>query len=574
MKRSIKTKLSLGVGLQFLFIVVSALVGVVFVNMLTVDTRNILSENYNTLQYTHAIAVAIDDQAHPELAVRYFHENLEKQRKNVTEIGEQALTDQLAQDFTAFEANPHDQAVQLRIRNNLNAITKINMDAIAHKSEIALGTAKSANIVIGTVGTASFVFAFILLLNLPNIIADPIKEFVASTKEIAKKNYAWRINELRKDEFGELAKSFNAMAKELQAFESSNVAQMMFEKKRMETLINQMHNPVIGLNQLRIILFANTAALRILNMQADDLIGKPADEVAQGHDLLRALIAPLDASNGKQPPLKIQADEKESYFEKEIVQVTVHSVDNTKEKYIGDVIILQNITPYKELDAAKNNFIATVSHEFKTPISSIKMSLQLLQNAQIGSLNEEQTSLVAGIKDDADRLLKITSELLDLTQVESGQIHLNVHPVEIQEIVQYALNATRVQIEQKHIRLEMALPARLPQVLADSEKTAWVLTNLISNAIRYSYAHASVFLQAEATENRIKISVKDTGQGIALQYQPRVFERYFRVPDTLQEGSGLGLAISKEFIEAQGGRIGMDSALGEGSTFWIELVRA
>jgi NtrC-family two-component system sensor histidine kinase KinB len=574
MKRSIKTKLSLGVGLQFLFIVVSALVGVVFVNMLTVDTRNILSENYNTLQYTHAIAVAIDDQAHPELAVRYFHENLEKQRKNVTEIGEQALTDQLAQDFTAFEANPHDQAVLLRIRNNLNAITKINMDAIALKSEIALGTAKSANIVIGTVGTASFVFAFILLLNLPNIIADPIKEFVASTKEIAKKNYAWRINELRKDEFGELAKSFNAMAKELQAFESSNVAQMMFEKKRMETLINQMHNPVIGLNQLRIILFANTAALRILNMQADDLIGKPADEVAQGHELLHALMAPLDAANGKQSPLKIQAGEKESYFEKEIVQVTVHSVDNTKEKYIGDVIILQNITPYKELDAAKNNFIATVSHEFKTPISSIKMSLQLLQNAQIGSLNEEQTSLVAGIKDDADRLLKITSELLDLTQVESGQIHLNVHPVEIQEIVQYALNATRVQIEQKHIRLEMALPARLPQVLADSEKTAWVLTNLISNAIRYSHAHASVFLLAEATENRIKISVKDTGQGIALQYQPRVFERYFRVPDTLQEGSGLGLAISKEFIEAQGGRIGLDSALGEGSTFWIELVRA
>jgi NtrC-family two-component system sensor histidine kinase KinB len=517
---------------------------------------------------------AIDTQQDPDSAKTIFRENLKKQQANITEVGEGKLTEALAGYFQIYEAHPADSANLRHIRQNLHAIVQMNMGAIETKSQVALQSAKSANIVIGTVGTVSFIFAFILLLNLPNIIADPIREFVASTKEIAMKNYGWRMNELRNDEFGELAKSFNSMSTKLESYESSNVAQMLFEKRRMETLINQMHNPVIGLNQLKIILFANTAALNVLNLRSEDLIGKSAEEAAAKNDLLRTLIAPQSVVNkeAKQPLLKIYANDKESYFEKEVVQVTVQSSDHAKEKYIGDVIILQNITPYKELDAAKTNFIATISHEFKTPISAMKMSLQLLQNARIGTLNEEQSTLVASIQDDADRLLKITSELLDFTQVESGQIQLNIRPVRIQEIIDYAVNATRVQAEQKQVSIQLDLAEQLPLVFADNEKTAWVLTNLISNAIRYSYEFTSVKLTAKVVEQHLRLEVTDTGQGIAPQYQAKVFERYFRVPGTLQEGTGLGLAISKEFIEAQGGQIGMQSELGVGSTFWIELM--
>ncbi|HEX2900492.1 MAG TPA: histidine kinase dimerization/phospho-acceptor domain-containing protein, partial [Bacteroidia bacterium] len=409
MKISIKAKLSLGVGFQFILIVVSLVVGMVAMNLLMADTRNILRDNYKTLEYCQRIREALDDVQHPMHVVKVFKENLEKQRTNVTEPGEAALTNALAQDFKAFEANPADPAIQLRIRSGLNAITTMNMDAIQKKSIVAEQTANTVNVVMGTVGTLSFVFALILMINLPHSIANPIKEFVASTKEIARKNYAWRIDALRNDEFGELAQSLNSMAAKLESYESSNVAQMLFEKKRMETLVNQMNNPVIGLNQLKIILFANTAALKVLDMQPDDLIGKSADELARHHGLLQAVISPrpLEASTDKREPLRISANGKESFFEKEIVEVTVPAADNAKEKYIGDVIILQNITSHKELDAAKTNFIATVSHEFKTPISAIKMSLQLLQNAKIGDLNEEQAALVASMKDDADRLLKI-----------------------------------------------------------------------------------------------------------------------------------------------------------------------
>ena len=235
------------------------------------------------------------------------------------------------------------------------------------------------------------------------------------------------------------------------------------------------------------------------------------------------------------------------------------------------MILLQNITPFKELDFAKTNFIATVSHELKTPISSIQMSLQLLQNKQIGTINEEQQNLIESIQDDAGRLLKITGELLNMTQVESGNIQIAVLPSDAKEILEYAINANHTSAEQKQIKLEINVPGSLPKVSADKEKTAWVLTNLISNAIRYSYENSTVQLSISSSNNKIIFSVKDTGQGIAPQYKDKIFDRYFRVPGTKKEGTGLGLSISKEFIEAQGGQINVESDFGTGSTFSVVL---
>jgi signal transduction histidine kinase len=241
---------------------------------------------------------------------------------------------------------------------------------------------------------------------------------------------------------------------------------------------------------------------------------------------------------------------------------------------IGHFILLRNVTEFKEMDFAKTNFIATVSHEFKTPISSIKLSLQLLENEGIGKLNEEQKNLVESIKDDANRLLKITGELLNMTQVESGNIQLSILPSDAKEILLYAINATKTQAEQKQIRFELNCPDNISKVHADSEKTAWVLTNLISNAIRYSYDNSTIYLSIKQDADQVQISVKDTGQGIAPQYRDKIFDRYFRVPGTKKEGTGLGLSISKEFIEAQGGQISVDSEFGAGSTFTLILNKA
>jgi two-component system, NtrC family, sensor histidine kinase KinB len=324
------------------------------------------------------------------------------------------------------------------------------------------------------------------------------------------------------------------------------------------------------------ILFMNGVALKITGLKAEDTIGKQIQDVAVNNDLIRLLIQDLfaatnEAVNTKHEPIKIYADNKESYFEKQVIPINITPTGEKEEKFIGNVILLQNITPFKELDFAKTNFIATVSHELKTPISSIKMSLQLLENEQIGEVNEEQKNLLSSIKDDANRLLKITGELLNMTQVESGHIQMAVTATDVKEILNYAVNANKAAAEQKNIKLEVALPGELPEVLADEEKTAWVLTNLISNAIRYSYDDAAVYITVKSNAGKIEFTVTDTGQGIPPQYKEKIFDRYFRVPGTKKEGTGLGLSISKEFIEAQGGTIQVESDFGAGSSFTIIL---
>ena len=202
------------------------------------------------------------------------------------------------------------------------------------------------------------------------------------------------------------------------------------------------------------------------------------------------------------------------------------------------------------------------------------MSLQLLENEKVGKLNDEQKNLLYSINDDVTRLLKITGELLDMSQVESGNIHLTILPTDSRDILDFALKATKTQAEQKYIKFSIDCPQSISKVQADQEKTTWVLTNLLSNGIRYSYDNATINIKISEADTFVNISVKDTGQGIAPQHKDKIFDRYYRVPGTKKEGTGLGLAISKEFIEAQGGQIMVESEFGAGSTFTLMLQKA
>jgi NtrC-family two-component system sensor histidine kinase KinB len=227
-------------------------------------------------------------------------------------------------------------------------------------------------------------------------------------------------------------------------------------------------------------------------------------------------------------------------------------------KSAGSVYVLKNITQFKELDEAKTNFIATVSHELKTPLSSIKMSLKLLKDERVGQMNQEQGELIENINEDSNRLLKITSELLDLSQAETGNLKLTFSVTKPEEIIQYAIDAVKFQAEQKSIQLELNCENNLPEVNADIQKTAWVMVNFLSNALRYSSEKSKVIIDAFQKGDFVQFSVKDFGKGIDEKYQKRLFDRYFQVPTDGQNksGSGLGLAISKDFIEAEQGKYG------------------
>jgi two-component system, OmpR family, sensor histidine kinase VicK len=566
---TIKNKLRAGFGFLFLLAFVCSGLSIYFLNRLSADSSVILKDNYETLVYVRNIGTAIDENS-GELnthQISAIEANLVKQEHNITEAGEQQLTDSLRSKYEQLKLGT-DPAKQSELRRQMRGlifnIMKLNMDAVNRKNTVAKATASNATLLVALIGAFLFVVAFSFIVNFPGYIANPIRELTERIKEISKRNYHQQLAFKSNDEFGELAEAFNTMTFKLDEYENSNLASILFEKKRIETIINSMHDAIIGLDERSFIIFVNEVACTLIGISELNLIGRYAPDIALENDLFRNLLV------SDQTKMKIYADNRESYYSKENLSVI------SKEKVIGNVIILKNVTEFQQLDEAKTNFIATISHELKTPISSIKMSLKLLEDDRIGPVNNEQKQLIANIDDDARRLLQITGELLDMAQVETGKLNLNFSTTHPKKIVDYAVKAVKFTAEQKQVTLNVDCDDTLPEVKADPDKTTWVLINLLSNAIKYSHERSSVDLKVKKLKgDDVEFSVTDHGQGIESKYLPRIFERYFKVPGASMEqtGTGLGLAIAKDFIEAQSGKIGVESELGEGSRFYFTLKR-
>ncbi|WP_404986028.1 ATP-binding protein [Chryseobacterium sp. M5] len=567
----IKTKLNAGVGLLFFMIIVLSTLGGWFIYQLKKDTQNILTDNYNTLQYSRNMLLSLEEIGKESFAIAEFQKNLDLQRQNITESGEREATKNILAHFSDLKNDKENLSLHSAIRKDIAELMQLNMNAIQIKSGIANTTAQNAIAVISIAGTLCFLIAFILMVNLPANISNPIRELTSSIHQIANQNYRERVQFESNSEFGELARSFNTMAEKLQEYSESRIDKILKGKKRIETLIDNMHDAVIGIDENRKVLFVNDEALKISGLKKENFVGKLIQDVAVSNDLVRDLIKEIinpDAEKNPSELLKIFVEGKENYFEKEILDINVIPTGENDSRFIGQVIMLRNITPFKELDLAKTRFIGTVSHEFKTPISSIQMGLQLLENEKIGSLNEEQQKLIKGIDEDTLRLLKITGELLNVAQLETGVSQLNIRPFKINEMLEEVIKTNRSAADKRQISMITDIDSGLDIINADQEKTLWVLNNIVSNAIRYSYEESTVTIKVENFDSdHVKFSVEDQGLGIDEQYLKHIFTRYFRVPGTKAEGTGLGLSISKEFIEAQRGSIAVESEVGKGSVF-------
>ena len=573
----IKTKLNLGIGFLFTLIILLAFLSIGQINSLSTASENIIKDNKETIGYTHHMLKALSEIDKNKEAFKHFEKYLLKQKSNITESGEEELTNKLSENFELLKSTPSNDTAFTNLQSSLLEIMNINLNAIELKNTIAGKTAQKSIFLISTLSFFCFIIALILLLKLPGNISNPIKELNRSIKQIAGNDYSQRVNLEGHSEFGELAVSFNTMANKLEEYNNSNIAKLLTEKKITETLINKIHYPIIGFDHVMKVNLVNDEFSKVSGMSHSDLIGSNILEIATENDLINQII--IDSSGKTAVSSNDEADSKihtningkDIYFEKEIQEISLNPQHGKKGYVMGYVVVLKNVTRYMELDLAKTNFIATVSHELKTPVSAIKFSLQLLENEKTGKLNQEQTELVKSCEEDANHLLKIISELLNLAQVETGNIQLNIMPARLPEILQYAINTSKSAAYQKNIVFEIELPSDLPEVIADKEKTAWVITNLISNAIRYSGENSKIEISALVLNKKVKLLIRDFGRGIETQYINRVFDRYFTVPGTKKEGSGLGLAISKEFIEAQGGEISVESQLGVGSVFSIVL---
>jgi len=563
MALKLKSKVALGVAFLFALLLLVGVISFFYFNQIGTDSNDVVKDNYKSVEYGRKMLDALNTwEKQRDSARLLFDSNLVAQENNITERGEKDVTAALRQDYNRFLQHDDSMSLQLAMQKNINRIIQLNLNAINEKNQASQQAVESAKKIISAIITLCLLIGFTFIVNFPGLIANPIIKLTEGIKAIANKNYSQRIHLERKDEFGDLARAFNDMAEQLDEYEHSNLAKIMFEKKRAETVINSMKDASIGIDKSGTVLFANEQALQLLNMKEADIVGQRKEEVQKRNDLFRFLTTEENSM-----PFKIVVNEKENFFTKENIEI------HQDKENVGHVIVLKNITPYKELDVAKTNFIATISHELKTPLASSDFSLRLLEDERIGTLTPEQKELVQSLKDDNQRLLRILSELLDMSQVESGKIRLTIQPVQVNDIISKALASVQNAAREKNIQIKQQIGEKLPDIQADPEKAVWIINNFLTNAIRYSAENDHILVKALLSDQQhVEIGVQDFGIGIEAGLQKKVFDRFFRVPGIREKkGTGLGLAISKDFADAMNGEIGVTSEPGRGSYFFCRF---
>ncbi|MBK6619900.1 MAG: HAMP domain-containing protein [Saprospirales bacterium] len=597
----LKLKLYLSLLLLFVIIVLLSGLGSYFLQKLAVDSRAIMQDNYQTLQYMQGLSAGLDrvvsilpnlkEQEDLDQDLDVALENcrgiIANQIENITEPGEKQLTSELQSEYgllqrqiEALRKRPVfdtglfvNQVLPqiVRVRTLSSAIFSMNEEALLQKNSKANKTAEDLVLYMALFGFSGVFFALAFILRIPIYFFKPLSSLNEGIKQIAAKNYRHQLDIASKDELGEIAASFNQMAQKLYHYNQSNYALLLAEKKRIDAVINQVHEGIIGIDDTNTVLFANLLACELLNMEESRLKGRQIQTLGEANDFIQSIATDLASGNLETKSMRVVQKGKEKLYSREIIPVFMQQPEEDRPVAIGFVVVLTDITSFSEKDYAKTQFIATISHELKTPIASIMMSLKLLKDGRTGALGEDQLELVDSIRDDSDRLLKIVGELLKMAQVETGNIQLDIQPLQPSHVVEMAVHALQQQAHAKGIRIVREMESD-QQVLGDADKVTWVMINFLSNAIRYAPESSEIVLSTIGQSgNRVRFSVRDSGPGIDPGFQEKLFEKYFKVPGSNQSGTGLGLAISKEFIKAMGGSIGVESEPGKGSEFYFLL---
>lgn len=560
MKLSIKYKIRLGTAFLFLLLLLSGGFSIYFLLKLKNDSKIILQDNYVSLEYCHHMQRQLDSIQLGIANTTAFNYYLQKEEANITEKGEQEAVENIRLSYGKLIKGDSSAANYSIIKSNIQSILTQNMIAIEKKNLQAEKTSENASTAILLIVGVTLLVGITFGYNFPAIVVTPIKKLLDAIGEISRKNYSHKIHLDSTDEFGQLAQAFNNMTARLEEFESSNLNKLMFEKARAEAVINSLKDASIGIDKNDTVLFANQQALQLLSLKKENVVGQKASTLSNKNDLFKFLI-----TNDSNSPFKIVVDGRENYYVKEVFDVA-------QEDNASKVIVVKNITSFKELDVAKTNFIATVSHELKTPLASSDFSIKLLEDNRIGKLSDEQKELVTQLKNDNQRMLRILSELLNMSQAEAGKIQLNIQEVNPTSIIHSSVEAVRNTAKEKSILIEQFASEHLPTLQADADKLGWVLNNFLTNAIKFSQTGSSIQIAVAKNAGSLSFSVSDNGPGIDKAFTGKIFERYYQIPGRSdKKGSGIGLAICKEFIEAMGGKIWVKSEAGKGSIFGFDL---
>jgi len=375
----------------------------------------------------------------------------------------------------------------------------------------------------------------------PPLNPEDILESVESSLRNARRVGDW----LRR----EVHRTTASLKKRVQSSES--------EHAQLEAVFNNIRDSVMILDQEKVVLLINPAMCRTFGINPKTVIGKPALEVV-GHPDLVALITAANSSDPYQS------------HEVNFPDGRIGNAQFTPIQNVGYALTMQDITYIKEVDRIRSEFVHAVSHDLRSPLTSVIGYTELVERA--GQLNESQREFLGRIKDSVRHITSLVNELLDLGSIEAG-IDTHREYVQLEGILRYTVDMLHGQIKSKRLKIQTEVAPKLPALRANPMRLRQVFDNVIGNAIKYSNANAEIQISLRAEGDQVILQVTDQGPGIPPEDQPHIFDKFYRGKNIGSNiaGSGLGLAIVKNIVESHQGRIWVESALGKGSSFFIVL---
>jgi len=480
----------------------------------------------------------------------------------VTEVG-RPIEERKAEYFSKV------QPLFQEIKDIAQDILLMNQSNMSEASNTARSLADTAH---RRMLTAIMVSAFLALLFsylAHRWILHPIRRMIESTNEIRGGNLDLVLEGGSRDEIGRLSESFNEMAAALRQVRKEDRMNLMRTRRATEEVFKALPTAIAVLDLDGKVEVSTETADRHFGLKPGVLAGE------LGYDWLLPLIRKaLDEDNivehdPKNGYVQQFVDNREYFFQPMVVPIPVGP---ERREPTGVALILKDVTQVHEQQEMKRGVVSTVSHQLKTPLTSLRMSIYLLLEERIGSLNEKQIELLMAARDDSERLVGILDDLLDINRIESGKSRLALEPATPRILVRDAMEPFLVDAKDKGVTLVNEVSDDLPEVMADSEKIRHVFANLFSNALRFTGPGGSVTIRAKLEQDRVAFLVEDTGKGIPEEELKHLFEQFYRAPGQDEKsGVGLGLAIVKEIVRAHGGDVGAESVVGKGSTFRFSL---
>ncbi|MFA4909820.1 MAG: ATP-binding protein [Desulfobacteria bacterium] len=414
------------------------------------------------------------------------------------------------------------------------------------------------------------IIAVLISLGIGFMVARRMGKTLTQMTQAARKMVRGDFSELirtnSKDEIGDLARSFNAMSIELQ----NKIETLTKEIDEKQAILSGMIEGVIAIDRNQRIILFNSASEGMFDVSSCRALGRFHWEVIR-HSRLNPLFQEvLETGVPKMEELILR------YGGERILRVQAAAIPTKEGNPWAVVAVFHDITQIRSLEKIRKEFVANVSHELRTPLTSIKGFVETLRN---GAVNDPEKSLrfLEIIEKHTERLNRLITDLLNLSQIESGKIEMNLKPVNLVDVVSRVISNFKEIADRKGQKIKVNIPPVLPHVLADEERIETVMENLLDNAVKYTSNNGELTVSAFEKDDGVQVEVADTGIGIPTNSLPRIFERFYRVDKARSRelgGTGLGLSIVKHIIETHGGKVRAESEVGKGSRFIFNLPKS